>query len=75
MTADALFSKPVFNCSSDMLPSFILRYVCLPKLSSVPCRIQKANLHLGKLKIFSYGILFSPGVAQKRNHPNFSDFN
>ena len=60
MTADALFSKIVFNCSSGMLLSFILRHVCLPKLSSVLCRIPKANLHLGKLEIFSYGILYTP---------------
>ena len=57
ITADALFSKTVFNCVLGMLLSFILRYVCLSKLSSVLCRILKANLHLGKLKIFSYGIV------------------
>ena len=41
--ADALFSKTVYNCSSGMLHSFILHYMCLPKLSSVLCRIPKAN--------------------------------
>ena len=60
MAADALFSKTVFNCSSGLLPSFILRYICLPKLYSVLCRIPKANLHLGKLKILSYVILYPP---------------
>ena len=60
MPADALFSKTVFDCSSGMLPCFILRYVCLPKLSSVLCRIPKANLHLGKLKIYNFGILYPP---------------
>ena len=53
-------NKAVFNCSLGMIPSFILRYVCLPKLSSVLCRMPKANLHLGKLKIFSYDILYPP---------------
>ena len=43
MTADVLFFKTDFNCSSGMLPSFILRYVRLPKLPSVLCRIPKAN--------------------------------
>ena len=65
MTADALFSKPVFKRSSGMLPSFILRDVCLPNLSSVLCRIPKANLHLGKLKIFSYGILYPPKLKNE----------
>ena len=60
VSTDALFSITVFNCSSDVLPSFILCYVCLPKLSSKLCRIPKVNLHLGKLKIFSYGILYPP---------------
>ena len=49
MTGDVMFSTTVFNYSSGMVPSFILRYVCLPKLSSVMCRIPKANLQLGKL--------------------------
>ena len=40
-------SKTVFNSSSGMLPYFILRYVCLPKLSYVLCRIARANLNLG----------------------------
>ena len=52
--------KTDFNCSSGMLPSFILRYAYLPKLTSVLCRIPKANLYLRKLKIFSYGILYPP---------------
>ena len=43
-----------------MLPSFILRCVCSPKLSSVLCRIPKANLHLGiKYSAMAFCILRS----------------
>ena len=71
-TADVLFSKTVFNRSSSMLPFVILRYVCLPKLSSVLCKIPKANLHLGKLSSQLWHFVSS--VAQKRNPPNFNKF-
>ena len=48
------------SCSSGMLSSFILCWVCFPKLFSVLCRIPKANLHFGELKICSYGIFYPP---------------
>ena len=38
--------------------SFNLRRVCLPKLHALLCRLPRANLNLGKLKICSYGILY-----------------
>ena len=72
MTADARFFKTDFNCSSGMLPSFNFRYVCLPKLPSVLCRVPKANLYLRKLKYSA--IHFVSSIAQKRNPLNFFNF-
>ena len=73
MTADALFSETVFNYSSGMLPSFILRFGCLPELSSVLCRIPMGKLAFRKIEIIQLWHFVS-SVAQKRNPPNFNNF-
>ena len=57
------------NCFQLFIGYISLFHVCLPKLSSVLCRLPKANLHLGKLKIFSYDILYPPWL---KNFNNFS---
>ena len=46
--------------SLDMLSSFILCCFCFPKLSSMVCRNYKANMYSGKLRLFTYGILYPP---------------
>ena len=73
MTADALFFKTDFICSSCMLPSFILRHVCLPKLPSQLCKLPRANSNLGKLKICSY-VIFYPRLPKKQNPLNLNNF-
>ena len=52
--------REFYAALQGMLPSFILGYVCLPKLPSVLCRTPRANLHSGKLKICSCEILYPP---------------
>ena len=50
MPADALFFKTDFNDSSGVLPSFILRYVCLPKLPMCVAKYQEQTYILGNWK-------------------------
>ena len=58
MTADTVLFKTDFNWSTGMPHSFMFRCARLPKLPIVLDRIARANLHLRKLKICSYDILY-----------------
>ena len=69
MTANGTVFQNRFQFFIGHASFFHLRYVCLPKLSSVLCRILKANLHVGKIENIQLWHFVS-FVAQKRNPPN-----
>ena len=58
--ADALFSKTKLNRSRGMLSYYILCCFRFPKLYSMVCRSERANMLSGKLRIFMCDILFPP---------------